>query len=222
MASLKYPKIVNLMDENGLLPGEKYSQNPFVSYILHIIPALLWPVLSILQFSTIARITFPFIHRFLGYTFLVLSFSIGISGLLLIFYELAFIHDRKTELTNPLSLSYATIFMTPTFIYYGGMAVYYAKKKNFKKHRNFIIRHVSVGYSVVVMRLVLMLISVIFEHVLRYPVKYLESVEVKKYLFAYSMWIAIVICAVSAELYIQFEIVYESKTIDEIDIKKLL
>lgn len=38
-----------LVNEEGLIPGDVYNAYPFVSYCMHILPAVAWPVIALIQ-----------------------------------------------------------------------------------------------------------------------------------------------------------------------------
>ncbi|CAM9427008.1 unnamed protein product, partial [Hapterophycus canaliculatus] len=113
---------------------------------MHILPAGLWSVIAPLQISPSFRAKHRTAHRRLGRFFIFMSTSIafGIVPIALV---------GVNEPGHSVVKSAFVIAISAYFLVAGLLAVRHARNKKFADHRMWMLRHVAMGYSVHLQRL---------------------------------------------------------------------
>lgn len=150
---------------------------------LHILPGIVWMIVMPLQFSRLRKRSLP-THRVLGRVFLVCAAVawIGMLGML----TMPFSDDRWELVPN---LLFGTLFLVS-----GVLAFWHIRHKRVALHREWIIRHVSVGMGIALMRPVasIALLSGLVE----------GSVAGIKDFFPHLFWLCFVLSVATAEIWI--------------------
>jgi hypothetical protein len=150
---------------------------------LHILPGIVWMIVMPLQFSRLRKRSLA-THRVLGRVFLVCAAVawIGMLGML----TMPFSDDRWELLPN---LLFGTLFLVS-----GVLAFWHIRHKRVAQHREWIIRHVSVGMGIALMRPVasISLLSGVVE----------GSVAGIKDFFPHLFWLCFVLSVATAEIWI--------------------
>ena len=135
----------------------KYRGQSAVRY-LHFLPGAVWASVAPLQLHTKFRKWNWRLHRWLGYIFYA-CVPLQIAGAYLMKKRGLFISDRYDDVTptpNRLvsSLPLFELCSALGFVYTAAMSLYHAKQGNYLDHRLCMIRHVSLGSYVALMRIV--------------------------------------------------------------------
>lgn len=110
--------------------------------LLHVLPGMIFMVLGPLQFVGGLRAKYPAVHRWLGRIFLTASAVIGVTGLTMAARETIGGADEK-----------AAIFIFGSFFLIAlGKAFWHATRRDFAKHREWMIRGYAVGLAVATIR----------------------------------------------------------------------
>lgn len=157
-----------------------YSKNPKLT-LLHIIPGLLFLLLGAMQFIKALRNHFIKFHRFSGKIYLLLGVLVGITALIM---------GIKIKFGGVIESSAVVVF-TIWFLYCLVIAYIKIRKRNFIEHREWMIRAYSIGIAVATMRPV---IGLFFAF---------TNIRFQDF-FGSVFWIAFILHAIVAELWIRF------------------
>jgi uncharacterized membrane protein len=122
-------------------PEEGFVNNPLLT-LLHILPALLFIVLGLLQFTKSVRAKYPTFHRWNGRVLLLLGAAIGISGIVMGF---------KMAISG-ISETAATIFFGTLFLFSLAKAFVLIRQGKIDLHREWMIRAFAIGMAVTTTR----------------------------------------------------------------------
>lgn len=125
--------------------NERYRLNP-IATLFHTVSGIGFAVLGPLQFMGPIRRRFPAIHRFSGYLFVVIGITSGLAAL-----AITFVFPVWGASVNWISSAALSVFMVAAFV----NAVRHARSRNFKVHREWMIRAFTAGMSVAFFRWVL-------------------------------------------------------------------
>ena len=184
-------------------------KHPLISFGLHIALAPIWATLSITQLIPSLRSRYPVAHRFFGRVFLLISLSLGVTGFLFLWLDMAFTHQNESShWIHPFTLTGISVPLIAAFLVSGALAIHHARARRFANHRAWILRHMAIGYSVIVMRWILALASIVYSLLFGMPSP--ESpgiglVELRKILFGLAMWAGAVCSVVGVEVYLRME-----------------
>jgi uncharacterized membrane protein len=156
-----------------------FAVYPFLTF-LHIIPGVLFLVLTPLQFSKKLRGRNIQIHRVLGWIVAVCAFIIGITALIMSF-NMAIGGAVETAVT----LTFALYFLFALF-----KALYHIKQKQVSIHREWMIRMFAIGLAIATVRPI---VGLFFGFSNLGPHQF----------FGYAFWIGFLIHAIIAEVYIR-------------------
>ncbi|CAM9576177.1 unnamed protein product [Pylaiella littoralis] len=134
-----------LYDAEGKPSILSYARTP-TGRFMHILPAGLWSVIAPLQLSPTFRAKHRIAHRRLGRLFILMSVSISL-GLVPI------VLSGATSLRKSVFVDGSTITLAAYFLVAGLLAVRHARNRRFSDHRLWMLRHVAMGYSVHMQRL---------------------------------------------------------------------
>jgi hypothetical protein len=150
---------------------------------LHILPGIVWMIIMPLQFSRLRKRSLP-THRVLGRVFLICAAIawIGMLGMLTMPFS-----DDGWELVP--NLLFGTLFLVS-----GVLAFWHIRHKRVVQHREWIIRHVSVGMGIALMRPIISigLLSGALD----------GSVAGAKLFFPHLFWLCFVLSVASGEIWI--------------------
>jgi len=110
--------------------------------LTHILPAMLFMALGPLQFVRSLRSRYPQVHRWSGRIFLAASAVVGISGLRLAFGKTIGGLDEKAAIAL-----FGTFFLISL-----SKALWHALRREFAKHREWMIRGYAIGLAVATIR----------------------------------------------------------------------
>ncbi|CAM9951603.1 unnamed protein product [Ectocarpus sp. 12 AP-2014] len=137
-------KSTPLFDAEGKPSFLAYARTP-AGRFMHILPAGLWSVIAPLQLNPSFRAKHRTAHRRLGRLFIFMSVSISL-GLIPLVLNVA----PKTPDSRGGS---GALLFAGYFLVTGLLAVHHARNKRFAHHRVWMLRHVAMGYSVHMQRL---------------------------------------------------------------------
>eukprot|EP00752_Nemacystus_decipiens_P002558 g2399.t1 len=135
-----------LYDAEGKPSFLRYARSP-AGRFMHILPAGLWSVIAPLQLSTTFRARHRTAHRRLGRLFIFMSASIAVGLVPLV------LSGATKEVRESTVFEGAPIAIMVYFLAGGLLAVRHARNKRFAEHRVWMLRHVAMGYSVHMQRL---------------------------------------------------------------------
>jgi uncharacterized membrane protein len=110
--------------------------------LAHILPAVLFMVLGPLQFVRSLRSKYPQVHRWSGRIFLTASAIVGITGLTMAFGKTIGGLDEKAAITL-----FGTFFLIAL-----AKALWHALRREFARHREWMIRGYAIGLAVATIR----------------------------------------------------------------------
>jgi|SRR5579859_1302706 len=110
--------------------------------LTHILPAMLFMVLGPLQFVRGLRSRYPQVHRWSGRIFLAASAVVGVSGLKLAFGKTIGGLDEKAAIAL-----FGTLFLISL-----AKALWHALRREFARHREWMIRGYAIGLAVATIR----------------------------------------------------------------------
>ncbi len=119
----------------------KYARYPIMT-LAHIIPGALFIIAGLFQFNRTFRNKHPGVHKRIGKFYLLLGCIVGITALIM------GITFQFGGIVETIAVTLFGLF----FLYSLINAYYYAKKKNFMMHREWMIRGYSLGLAVATMR----------------------------------------------------------------------
>lgn len=185
-----------LVDPDGKPSFLRYARTP-AGRFMHILPAGLWSVIAPIQLSPTFRSKHRTAHRRMGRLFIALSVSMSF-GLVAIVKSGA---SKLDEITVP----WATLLLTLNayFLAAALLAVYHARGKRMAKHRVWILRHVAMGYSVHLQRLLGGLTWNVFPYIIDgYNDHTLEGSRLRSTVFGSYFVIAVAISLASMEVWL--------------------
>lgn len=133
------------VDADGRPSFLRYASSP-VGRFLHVAPVGLWSVFAPFMVNVKFRNKHRALHRRMGRVFIAMSVAIAI-GIPFLIYQ------RVTKVHYGFLHGAAMMALTAYFLVTALVAIYYARQKRYDQHRTWIIRHVAVGYSAHVLRL---------------------------------------------------------------------
>ncbi|CAB1096874.1 unnamed protein product [Ectocarpus sp. CCAP 1310/34] len=136
-----------LFDAEGKPSFLAYARTP-AGRFMHILPAGLWSVIAPLQLNPSFRAKHRAAHRRLGRLFIFMSVSISL-GLVPLVLGVA----PTTTATGDSRGGRGALLFAGYFLVTGLLAVHHARNKRFADHRVWMLRHVAMGYSVHMQRL---------------------------------------------------------------------
>jgi len=119
-----------------------FAQHPVLT-LLHILPGLLFVTLGPLQFNAGLRRRHPMWHRVSGRVYLCAAIVIGVSALVMSFLMPA--------IGGPLQAT-ATAIFSGYFLSALGTGFWYIRRREFARHRRWMIRAFSIGIAVATIR----------------------------------------------------------------------
>jgi len=141
----------------NIVPEEiitKYQKHAAIHFT-HILPAALWSLAIPFQFHNQFRARYPKLHRLSGYTFMISSILMIIGIAIIISRGLLF-ENFFRDIANPHSSSEPKIWgLSLWFFITVAVAFQKARKRQFKAHRTWMIRHVASGLWIAVQRVLL-------------------------------------------------------------------
>ncbi len=190
-------------DHGGKMNIMNYYGFSLISHNIHFPCALIWLLISPLQFSTSLRSRFPTAHRYMGRVFLILSLFLAVSGIL--FHPTGISMSSKTA---PISVT-TTLLDSATAmgvwsLITGYFAYVHARNRAIVKHREWMIRHVAAGYSVGAMRLHFFAAIASYQLGLFGKIENgLPAYKAETFAFAASSWLALISSIIGAELVVR-------------------
>ncbi|CAM9434853.1 unnamed protein product [Scytosiphon promiscuus] len=138
-----------LFDAEGKPTFLAYDRTP-VGRFMHILPAGLWSVIAPLQLSPTFRAKHRTAHRRLGRLFILMSISMSFGIVAIVRSGASFV--RKSAIVDAGLLLFAAYFLVT-----GLLATVRARQRRYADHRVWVLRHVAMGYSAHVQRLLAVL-----------------------------------------------------------------
>lgn len=123
---------------------------------LHILPGALWAALIPGQMHSTFRKNYRYLHKVLGYVFAGTAFVMGV-GVAVIVHK-GLLYENFYPDLEPLPLSKAPFLLALTVYFVGTMAasIYQAAiRRDFHRHRMWIVRHVAAGLWIALQRVLL-------------------------------------------------------------------
>ena len=135
-------------------------QKQFAIHFTHIIPGAIWSLIIPFQFHIKFRKNYRVLHRYMGYTFIVISQLMTIGVFIIInrglLYENFFPDLPPRDNDGPVSTE---VFLSGLALWFSFTSLYSVRyatsKQQFHKHQIWIIRHVSSGIWVILQRLLI-------------------------------------------------------------------
>lgn len=154
--------------------------------LTHILPAMLFMILGPLQFARGLRSRYPQMHRWSGRIFLAASAVVGITGLRLAYGKTIGGMDEKAAI-----VLFGTLFLISL-----GSALRHALRREFARHREWMIRGYAIGLAVAAIRPIIG--SFFAAAVIR------GHVPDPHQFFGTAFWIGFTLQAVAAEIWINY------------------
>jgi hypothetical protein len=184
-------------------------KHPLISFGLHIALAPIWATLSVTQLIPSLRSRYPAAHRICGRVFLLISLSLGVTGFLFLWLDMAFTHQNEaSHWIHPFTLTGISVPLVTAFLCSGTLAIHHARAHRFVDHRVWILRHMAIGYSVIVMRWILALASIVYPLAFDMPSpgsQGISLVELRKILFGLAMWAGAACSVAAVEVYLRMQ-----------------
>lgn len=154
--------------------------------LAHVVPAMLFMIVGPLQFVSGLRSKYPQVHRWSGRIFLSASAVVGITGLTMAFGKTIGGVDEKAAITL-----FGSFFLIAL-----GKALWHALRREFAKHREWMIRGYAIGLAVATIRPIMgtfFAAAVIRGH----------APEPKEF-FGTAFWIGFTLQTIAAEIWINY------------------
>ncbi|CAN0444644.1 unnamed protein product [Ascophyllum nodosum] len=181
------------VDAKGLPSLLRYADYPAMRF-LHIFPAGLWSLIAPLQLSERFRSKNRTAHRYLGRFFVAMSMSIGI-GLI----PLVQMDKDRPHVNGAMVLLSAAYFLSTALL-----AINHARNKRFSEHRVWMLRHVAIGYSVHLKRVLWYATWWVSPLVVPgYSDHTLEGYEKRTFIFGVYLFASALICVVAMEIWVR-------------------
>jgi len=119
-----------------------FARHPVLT-LLHILPGLLFVTLGPLQFNANLRARHPKWHRVSGRLFLCAALTIGLSAFVMTF--------AMPAIGGPLQAT-ATAIFSVYFLFALGRGFWHIRRREFARHRQWMIRAFSIGIAVATIR----------------------------------------------------------------------
>ena len=114
-----------------------------IAFFVHVFTSVVVLIAGFTQFSLFILKKYKKLHRTLGYVYVINILMVtGPAGLLMSFYA-----------NGGLSSQIGFVLLSALWILFTGLALFYAIKKNFIAHRNFMIRSFALTLSAISLRL---------------------------------------------------------------------
>ncbi|HYO52886.1 DUF2306 domain-containing protein [Archangium sp.] len=117
-----------------------------IQNMIHRLGGTLYMVMGVLQFSKTFRARRPRVHRWVGRAFILLSFAAAISGV-----SMAYTHGMAGTVELVPSVVFGALMILAT-----ARAYLYARKREFARHREWMIRSFSIGLGIATIRILYM------------------------------------------------------------------
>lgn len=183
------PKILIMDEINKKSKDLIFFDNYFTTYVLHFFPGFFWVIFVPFQFYLINNNRNIKLHKYIGYILYICSLLISISGIVMPLLDITF-SSRNIFNTNNNSF-----FLGIWFIYTITKSIKFILNKDIKNHKRWIIRHIFIGHSVSLQRLIYLIIGYIIKDTF-------IDMYTKKQIFGYCGCISTIICLLSSELYL--------------------
>lgn len=157
-----------------------YARQPLLTY-LHILPGMLFIILGAMQFLRPLRSRYPKLHRRTGRIYLVLGMIIGVTAIIM-----AFVVRFGGWVETAAVLLFGSYFLFSLI-----KAFRHVRRRQFDRHREWMIRAYSIGLAVATMRPVIGLM-IAFANV-PFPL-----------FFGYAFWLAFILHFLVAEWWIRY------------------
>ena len=154
--------------------------------LAHVLPAMLFMVLGPLQFVRSLRSKYPQIHRWSGRIFLTASAVVGITGLTMAFGKTVGGLDEKAAITL-----FGTFFLIAL-----AKALRHALRRDFARHREWMIRGYAIGLAVATIRPIM---ATFFAAALMHG----DAPEPKEF-FGTAFWIGFTLQVIAAEIWVNY------------------
>lgn len=118
-------------------PEEGFANNPILT-LLHILPAIIFVLMGLLQFNRKVRTNRPTFHRWNGRALIILGMLIGVSGIVMGF---------KMAISGVAETAATTLFGS-FFLFALAKAYTLARRGMFDLHREWMIRAFAIGLAV--------------------------------------------------------------------------
>jgi uncharacterized membrane protein len=154
--------------------------------LAHVLPAMLFMVLGPLQFVRSLRSKYPQIHRWSGRIFLTASAVVGITGLTMAFGKTIGGIDEKAAIAL-----FGTFFLIAL-----AKALWHALRRDFARHREWMIRGYAIGLAVATIRPIM---ATFFAAALMRG----HTPEPKEF-FGTAFWIGFTLQLIAAEIWVNY------------------
>eukprot|EP00904_Undaria_pinnatifida_P011405 jgi/Undpi1/7395/HiC_scaffold_22.g09868.m1 len=186
-----------IVDPDGKPSFLRYARTP-VGRFMHILPAGLWSVIAPMQLSPTFRSKHRTAHRRMGRLFIAMSVSMSI-GIVPIVIRGANKLDEQTVPFQAVMLALTAYFLVAALL-----AVYHARGKRMAKHRVWILRHIAMGYSVHLQRLLGILTFGIYPYLIEgYTDHTLQGSHLRSIVFASYFFVSVFISVASMEVWLR-------------------
>lgn len=133
----------------------KYAGHPLIRFT-HILPSGVWSLCGALQLSPRVRVSYPRLHRLSGRIMLVCAALVAVGYVAL---EAAGLATGQEEGESTASMRVLMVW----FVVTGWMTWVRARRRRYKEHRAWALRHIASGAWPIVQRVIVICLSVVGE-----------------------------------------------------------
>lgn len=142
--------VMNFTLSDGSPVAKNWVDMPWArKFHMGAVPVLTWLLVAPIQLSSSLRKRFPYLHRSLGYAFFLASACLSFGLLLIVISGRVYGYPWIVGfLLNVFKLSYFMLSLAKS--------LYFAKRRNLQLHQKWVTRHLAMGYTLSVQRVLLL------------------------------------------------------------------
>ncbi|KAK9764603.1 hypothetical protein K7432_007753 [Basidiobolus ranarum] len=193
------PSMLHLNNTEGLITQEVYLKAPITVQGFHLAPVLIWSIAFPLQLSARIRRLSLKLHRWIGRLALLCSLSLSISGILICFWNVAYSVEADSEITTFFTFDKGSYALSVWFLFTNWKAFTSARARKITEHKRWVLRHAAGGYSVMVMRIFMVIYTGVAEAI---DWEFKTDVNMKQLFFGWSLWAGSIVNISTMEFYL--------------------
>ena len=149
--------LISFRNENGTFASTVLAEEVPIMSTLHFVTGIVFMAIAPLQFIPLIRQKSPVVHRWLGYLFLLSSLVLSVSGV-------GFTFPFTATSFGGFGWDLSAWVLGLNLPFTGVKALLAAWKRDFRSHREWMLRHAFAGYAIPLLRWSLLIMAPFAQH----------------------------------------------------------